>query len=334
LNSNIKRFFPLAGILRNVSGRLCTTGITAACILSFALSANASLLDDANKLYAAGKLPEAVRLYKKASITGENPALCAYNAANALYQLDSLPLAVVYYHICINAAPGFYKAYLNLAVVYFTLGDMGNCIATIRNGLRLEPMQQKGMLLLAEAYRQCGAIAQSMTTFEDIAHTYPDMEEPYIALGDLYRDLNDPVMAAQWFDSYPSGGRNGAYVALALADLYESAGNLERALFYLNRSYNLDKTKKWILYRIAAMQQKTGNDLVALETARNGCEMFPDFSPLAILAGTIAFSHGYLAEAEKYFGTAEKLGSPEAVVGLANVKNKRKTVQEAAAAEK
>lgn|GEM_PF-721768 len=305
-----------------------------ALVLSFGKTVSCSLLDNANALYAAGKLSDAIRLYKKASLSGENPALCSYNAANAYYQLDSLSRAVVYYRACINAAPGFYKAYVNLAVVYFTLNDMGNCIATIREGLRLQPNQQKGMLLLAAAYRRCGAIAQSIATFEDLTCAFPGMEEPYIALGEQYRDLDDPVTAIRWFESYPCGGKNGAYVALGLADLYESTGNLERALYYLDRSYNFDKSKKWTLYRIAGMQQKMGNQLVALETARTALEVFPDFPQLAILAGTISFSQGYLAEAEKYFGEAEKMGSPEAIVGLTNVKNKRKALEDEAAAGK
>ena len=303
-------------------------------VLSLGVTAKGSLLDDANKLYGAGKLSEAIRLYKKASLIGENPALCSYNAANAYFQLDSLPRAVVYYRLCVNAAPRFYKAYLNLAIVYFTLNDMGNCIATIHEGLKLEPLQQKGTLVLATAYRRCGAAAQSIAAFEDLVRAYPEMEEPYIALGEMYRDLNDPDMAIRWLQSYPSIGKNGAYVALALADLYESTGNPERALYYLDRSYNCDKTKKWTLYRIAALQQKTGNELVALETARGGCELFPDFSPLAVLAGTIAFAHGNLGEAEKYYAAAEKLGSPEAIAGLENVKNQRKKLAEEAGSAK
>jgi tetratricopeptide (TPR) repeat protein len=305
-----------------------------AIILFFVFFARASLLDDANKLYGEGKLVEAIKLYKKASLTGENPALCAYNAANAYFQLDSLPRSIVYYRLCINAAPEFYKAYLNLAVVYFTLSDIGNCIVTMREGLKLEPLQQKGSLLLAAAYRKCGAIAQSITAFEDLIIAYPEMEEPYIALGEIYRDLNDQDLAIHWLESYPPSGKNGVYVALALADLYESIGNPDRALYYLNRSYDFDKSKKWTLYRIVAMQQKLGNELVALETARGGLEMFPDFSPLTVLAGTIAFSRGFLGEAEKYFINGEKLGSPEAVAGLENIRSQRKRLTEAAEVEK
>jgi protein O-GlcNAc transferase len=315
--------------------RVMRKGCLAAAVLGLSLVNQpcGALLEQANALYGSGKLTDAIHLYKKASLAGENPALCAYNAANAFYQLDSLAHAVAYYRACINAAPGFFKAYLNLAVAYFTLGDMGNCIATVREGLKLEPNHRKAMLLLAAAYRRCGANARSIATFEDIAHAYPDMEEPYIAMGELYRDLDDPAMAIKWFESYPGSGKNGAYVALALADLYESTGNLDRSLYYLDRSFGFDRTKKWTLYRIAVMQQKMGNELVALETARNALELFPDFSQVALLAGTISFSRGFLGEAESYYAKAEKLGSPEAVIGLANVKNKRKAMADEAAAK-
>jgi tetratricopeptide (TPR) repeat protein len=131
-------------------------------------------------------------------------------------------------------------------------------------------------------------------------------------------------MAIRWLQSYPAGGKNGAYVALALADLFESTGNLDRALYYLDRSYNFDKSKKWTLFRIVSIQHKMGNELVALETARSAMEAFPDFPPLMVLAGTMAFSRGYLSEAEKYFTAAEKLGSAEGVAGLENIRSKRK----------
>jgi tetratricopeptide (TPR) repeat protein len=317
------------------SRRAARTVCLAAALLLVALvnQPRCTLLEQANTLYGSGKLAEAIHLYKKASLAGENPALCAYNAANAYYQLDSLARSVVYYRECINAAPGFFKAYLNLAVVYFTLSDMGNCIATVSEGLKLERNHRKAMLLLAAAYRRCGANARSIATFEDIARAYPDMEEPYIAMGEIYRDLDDQAMAIKWFESYPSNGKNGAYVALALADINESTGNLERALYYLGRSFSYDKTKKWTLYRIALTQQKMGDELVALETARSALEFFPDFAQAALLAGTISFSRGFLGEAESYYATAEKLGSPEAVVGLANVENKRKAMADEAAAK-
>jgi tetratricopeptide (TPR) repeat protein len=279
-----------------------------------------SLLEEANAMYNAGKMAEAVKLYKKAAIEGENPALCYFNAANALFQTDSLARALVYYKACTNVAPDFFKAYLNLAVVYYSLNDMGNCIAIMRHGLELSPGHQKGMLILAAAYRSAGAIAQSIAVFEDLARAYPDMEEPYIALGQMYRDLEDPELAAKWLMAYPATGKNLAYVSMELTDVFESTGDLMRAAYYLEQAYSIDNSKKWALCRLAQLQQKMGNDLVALETAREGMERFTDFPDIALVAGNIAFSHGWFGEAERCFSSAAKHGSAQAVIGLGNVR--------------
>jgi|WetSurMetagenome_2_1015567.scaffolds.fasta_scaffold26184_4 tetratricopeptide (TPR) repeat protein len=302
--------------------------VVIACVAALAVPSASSYLDDANAQYTAGKLPQAVALYKKAAVEGENPALCYFNAANALFQMDSLARALVYYRACMNLAPDFFKAYLNLAVVYYSLNDIGNCIAVMRHGLELDPAHKKGLLILAAAYRASGAIAQSIAVFEDLARLYPDMEEPYVAIGEMYRDLDDPDMAAKWFMQYPPGGKNLGYVSMALADIFESTGDLGRACYYLDQSFSLDKTKKWALFRLAKIQRAMGNDLVALETARDGMERFPDFPDIALVAGGIAFDHGWLDEAERCYAAASKLGSANAVIGLENVRQKRKSTED------
>jgi tetratricopeptide (TPR) repeat protein len=283
----------------------------------------APLLDEANREYAAGKWTSAVRLYKQAAGSGENPALCYFNAANAWYQMDSLARALVYYRATIDCAPAFFKAYLNLAAVYYSLNDMGDCIACVRRGIKLEPANQKALLILAAAYRKSGALAQSIDAFETLARRYPDMEEPYVALGEMYRDLDDGEMAVRWLLAYPSSGRNLSYVYSLLAGLYETGSDINRALYYLDLSFARDNGKRGTLLHIAQLQRTTGNDLVALETARDGMRRFPDFPDLALIAGSIAFDHGWLDEAERCFSVAAQHGSANAVIGIQNVKNRR-----------
>lgn len=291
-------------------------------LLAFRTSA-APLLDSANREYAAGKWTSAVLLYKQAAREGENPALCYFNAANAWYQRDSLARALVYYRATIDCAPAFFKAYLNLAAVYYSLNDMGNCIACMRQGLKLEPANQKALLILAAAYRKSGALAQSIAAFETLARQYPDMEEPCIALGEMYRDLDDGDMAVRWLVAYPSSGKNLSYVYSLLAGVFEEGNDISRALYYLDMSFARDNGKKGTLLHIAQLQRTTGNDLVALETARDGMKRFPDFPDLSLLAGSIAFDHGWLDEAERCFSVAAQHGSANAVIGLQNVKNRR-----------
>jgi len=277
-------------------------------------------LDSANALYTRGKLAEAVKVYKKALTAGENPVLCYFNCANAYFQLDSLSNALTFYRQCINTAPDFVKARLNLAVIYYMLGDLGRCIAASKQTLRLDPENQKMRLVLAAAFEKSGAIPEAAAQYEYIAKKYPEMTETFLALGEIYRNLNDYETAIQWLDEYPNTGQNYPYVLLLIADIYDQAGDLSRALFYLQKSFDIDKKNKNTFYRIVHTQQRMGNDFVALETAMEGMRQFPDFADLALEAGNIAFNREQLEKAEFCYSKAYALGSPGALVGLQNVK--------------
>jgi protein O-GlcNAc transferase len=265
----------------------------------------------ANELYQNGQLKESVALYKKAIVDGDNPTLCYFNCANAYFQIDSLPQALLYYKACINTAPDFIKGYLNLAIAYYMLEDLGPCIATARRTLQLDPENQKMHLVLAAAYQKAGAIPEAVVEYEFLIQKYPELEEPYLALGEIYRTFKDFHGAIQWL---------GDYLQLLIADLYDQIGEPERAIFYLQKSFELDKKNKWTFYKIIILHEKMGNDFVALETAMEGMSFFPDFSELALEAGNIAFKRKRYSEAEYCYAKAQSLGSPGAITGLENLK--------------
>ncbi len=281
-------------------------------------------LSQADEAYNAGNFRQAIKLFHKAADEGETPALCYYNMANAYFQLDSLAEAVVYYRACIRNAPDFFKANFNLAVCYYQLNDLGRCLASIKRALELDPTHQKALLIQAATLRRVGAIAKAVAAFENIIRLYPQVEEAYIALGEMYRDMGDADEAIKWLESFPLNGKNTLYVDLLLADLYEKAGDIPRSISYLTMAFDLDKTKQWTLYRIALLQQQSGNQLVALETCRDGMKRFPNFADMAVLAGSIAFDRQRIDEAEQFFSLGAKNGSPSAVVGLTNVRTWRK----------
>jgi tetratricopeptide (TPR) repeat protein len=287
-------------------------------------------IDAANASYSQGKLKECVALYKKALTAGENPVLCYFNAANAYFQLDSLSRALAFYRQCIYAAPDFVKARLNLAIIYYMLGDLGRCIAASKQTLRLDPENQKMRLVLAAAFEKAGSIPEAAGQYEYIAQKYPEMTETYLALGQIYRNLNDYEAAVQWLGEYPPTGKNYPYVLLLISDIYDQAGDLSRALFYLQKSFDTDK-KKNTFFRIVQTQKRMGNDFVALETAMDGMNQFPDYSELAIEAGNIAFNRGLIDKAEYCYSKANSLGNPGSVIGLENVRIIR--AQKAAASQ-
>jgi tetratricopeptide (TPR) repeat protein len=287
----------------------------------------ASSINEANKAYNSGNYQAAVKLYRSAANEGESPALCYYNIGNSYFQLDSLPQAIVFYRACVQDAPDFLKGHLNLAVCYYSLDDLGRCLASIKRVLELDPTLQKALMLQAAALRRCGATAKTAVAFENIIRLYPQLEEPYIAMGEIYRDLGDLDVAIRWLEAFPYKGKNSVYVYMILADLFEKKGDISRAIYELNLAFSLDKTKRWTFYRIILLQQQSGNELVALETCREGLKLFPDFGEMAALAGSIAFDRGRIDDAEALFKQGAEHGCPAAVVGLTNVSNWRKAHQ-------
>jgi tetratricopeptide (TPR) repeat protein len=289
------------------------------CFFLAAAVQSGPILDSANELYTKGKLVESIRQYKKALAAGENPVLCHYNCANAYFQLDSLPRALVFYRQCIHAAPEYVKARLNCAIIYYMLGDLGRCIAASKQTLRLDPENRKLRIVLAAALAKSGAIPEAVAQYEYIATKYPEITETYLALGEIYRNLNDYETAIRWLGEYPHIGQNYPYVLLLVADMYQQTGDLPRVLFYLQKSYDIDKNRN-TFYRMVQTQKQMGNDLVALETAMEGMTQFPKFAGLALEAGNIAFNRGMLEKAELCYSKAYALGSPGAVIGLENIK--------------
>jgi tetratricopeptide (TPR) repeat protein len=294
-----------------------------ASVLFFSTPAAASPLDEANIAYGKNQMLSAIVLYRKAALAGENPALCYFNLANAYFQIDSLPQSIVYYRACLGYAPDFFRAWLNLAIVYYTLDDVGSTIAAATRSLDLEPGNKKALLLLAASYRKAGATAEAAVTFEKLAEMDHELEDPPLALSEIYRELDDDESAIHWLLRYPESGKNRPYADLLLADLYQKRGDIDRALYYVKESFNADPTNRWALYQKVSLLERQGNDLVGLEEARRGLELFPDFCELAVLGGTIALRQGKIEEAERFYTIAKKNGSADGVIGLENVRIER-----------
>ena len=284
---------------------------------------NEALIDSANGALAKGNLSEAVALYHRAIKRGENEATLFFNLGNALYQMDSLSLSVVYYRAAVERAPDYFRAYLNLATAYYMLDDMGSCIAIIQRGLHREPDNPKGLRLLGAAYQKITAWPQAVSTFERLYEIDPLSEEPYLCLSEIYKQLSDNESALRWLERYPENGKNRVYLLISLSELHKKEGRIEKALFCIREAFDLEPSNRWALYEMVVLQAEAGQTWVALDEARNGLSLFPDFPELAVLAGNIAFNQKRFDQAEHFYGWAADKGSAAGVVGLENLRSLR-----------
>lgn len=285
-----------------------------------------SFLKEANALYDKGNFNEALAVYRKAIVAGENNTIACFNIANSYFQLDSIAQSIVYYRAVTDEAPDFFRGHLNCAIAYYSLDDMGNCIAAISRALELEPDNSKGRMLKAAAFRKAGAYPEAIVAFEKILQKDRSNYDIYIALGEMLRDIGDVPGALSYLGQYPGNGGNALYVQNMVVDIVETEGTTEKLLYQLERLREMDPENRWTWYRICTLHEKCGNLQVALEEAKKTLVQFSDFAEVALFAGNCAFALEQLQEAEYFYTLAKKSACPGAVAGLDNVARKRHTV--------
>ena len=77
----------------------------------------------ANEAYGRGDFKEAARLYRLSIQNGQREAFSWFNLGNTLVQLGKTPLAMVAYRRCLELAPGFSRAWVQLGDLLFFGGE-------------------------------------------------------------------------------------------------------------------------------------------------------------------------------------------------------------------
>lgn len=289
------------------------------CWVFHAFTQNTPSLIDAQHAYEKGQYKKAIELYKQAA--SENRVLAYFNIGNAYYQLDSIYCAVSYYKSALLLAPDFFPANQNLSIAYYTLNELGKAIALLHRCLSLKPDDEQCTVMLGAAYRDIGEPAKAALEFEKALHHNNNRHDLKIAVAELYRELSDVHTALAWLDRYPETGENLLYVLNLKADIYESIKEYEKARYYLNKVFNADPQRRWILFRLAQLFKDDGSLYSALETAEQGVRLFPDFKEISLLAGNCAFELNDFPKAEHYYTIAKNNGAAGGIAGLHNVEN-------------
>lgn len=272
-----------------------------------------------NEFYRNGEFAKALPFYRKALYAEENPPITHFNIANCYFQLDSLPQAMVHYKTTIEQAPEFFRAYLNLGIIYFNQELYGDAVAVLERARIEDPTNKTTIYVLSAAYRELKRYDHAVPLLQQAIDLDSNRIDTYFMLAEISRELEDPAEAEVWLKKYPDTGKRRADKYYMLAEIAEEQDRIGEAIYYLNQFTALDTTDQWPHYKIVQLMQKQGNPLSAIYKVQETLKRFSGFSDIALLGGNIAFTEKQYDLAEELYLTAYKNGHAGGVVGLSNL---------------
>ncbi|MBW6468644.1 MAG: tetratricopeptide repeat protein [Coriobacteriia bacterium] len=133
----------------------------------------------------------------------------------------------------VEAEPDDYEARIELAKALGAAGQYRKAVTQLEIAAELSPEDPEPHTLMGVIYRMAGDTDKAIAAHEK-AVTLPDgmgdvYLESYYELGQLYVDEGEYDKAVEAFEQALVQGPELVYVAVALADAYEKAGDIEAA---------------------------------------------------------------------------------------------------------
>jgi tetratricopeptide (TPR) repeat protein len=109
----------------------------------------------------AGRLDEAVELYRKALLVGGPDATTCFNLANALCALGKREAAIERYYQAVELNPEFAQAWNNLGTLLSDAGSFGESIFALKRALAIDPGLAEAHYNLADLLDESGETAKA-----------------------------------------------------------------------------------------------------------------------------------------------------------------------------
>jgi len=276
-----------------------------------------------NELYDKGEYSEAAAQYLKATKSnagGLQRAFAWFNLGNCQVQAHAYNRAVVAYRRSVEEAPNFSRGYQILGDVYYTLGAIPEAVVAYRRVLELEGTSVHAYQMLGECALKVGDVTEALRNLDAAVKLEPDLPDLYLAEAEAYADVRDYGDAEKVLQqALLTMSKPTAEAYFYLGQLYELDENPQKAIHAYEDGLLLAPKRADYYMRIAAIDQKVGDDFLALLVLEQGIRagiQKPDFY---LLRGTIFFKQQRYDHALEEFRKAYVLGSPQGRTGIENV---------------
>ena len=196
----------------------------------------ADRLRDANAAYQSGDLAVAIRLYRDFLKEYPDAAEIRSNLGAALVRDGQFAGAIAEYNLALRKLPNNPQVRMNLALAYYKLGRLPEAVAHLEVLHKLQPLELKPALLLADCLLETNQPRQAVDVLLPLRDEYPDDHAVIYALAMALLKDNRTQDAQVLLDRILRDGESAesAFLMgqseLLRNDLVAAAGHLARAV--------------------------------------------------------------------------------------------------------
>ncbi len=273
-----------------------------------------------NKLYEAGKVPEAVASYKQAIKKGQNLSFAWFNLGNCYAKKGRYPKAIAAYKRSIEEAPEFVRPWLVLGDIYTIYESTGEAIKCYKRAIELDPENSYALKWLGENALKAGDATEAMRAFEGALNIDPDRVEAYFALAEAYGKIRDYSSAIDILKkAILLSSEVSDHVYNYLGYLYEENGEKRKAIRAYEEGLFYNSKNVSMIMKIARLQQEEGSDYLALLTLASAIKTGIKDPAIYLESGSLFFKQERYEKALAAFSKAYQYGSPLGRSGMENV---------------
>ncbi len=182
-----------------------------------------------NKLYAAGKYQDSIKVYEKAVAIDPYDCVAHFNQAMALMELARYKEAIDHFNEAIRLEPKFFLPRFERGVAYMRSSEYERALNDFTIVKRLNPKHidsqyYQGLALIGLKQNQPGIQALRAAAAAD--NKFP---RRYLYQGMALSMLNRPKEAVKQFDIAVTKSKNPSEALAERGKLYAKAGNIEKA---------------------------------------------------------------------------------------------------------
>ncbi|MDO8863766.1 tetratricopeptide repeat protein [Haliea sp. E1-2-M8] len=249
-----------------------------------------------------------------ASEREESPGAGPLQEARGALQRDERVAAREHFSHALELDPLLAPARQGLTALAIGDGDFGAALASVKEGLHLQPDNLQGLLDLAAVHANAGDLEEMAETLRNAVNTHPEAAEPRLVLARYHVQQGEPEAAVSLLRTLPDHPR----VLVLLAQIEQSRNDPLAAEGFLRRALELDPENDEARKLLVASLLLQGKVQLAEELQAFWLAELPDNIATLHQMAALYLARGWIESARIVYERLYTL-APDDVVALNNL---------------